>query len=78
MPKCKKIGVTKRQYSPSSMPPKTNIVFEGKAGDNFGGLNQGSKIVLNGDAGRFVGNGMKGGEIIINGCLLYTSPSPRD
>ena len=51
----------------ANMPPKTNIVFEGKAGDNFGGLNQGSKIVLNGDAGRFVGNGMKNGEIIING-----------
>lgn len=51
----------------ANMPPKTNIVFEGKAGDNFGGLNQGSKIVLNGDAGRFVGNGMKKGEIIING-----------
>ena len=51
----------------TNMPPKTNIVFEGKAGDNFGGLNQGSKIVLNGDAGRFVGNGMYDGEIIING-----------
>ena len=51
----------------TNMPKKTNIVFEGTAGDNFGGLNQGSKIVLNGDAGRFVGNGMKGGEIIING-----------
>ena len=51
----------------TNMPPKTNIVFEGKAGDNFGGLNQGSKIVLNGDAGRFVGNGMFDGEIIING-----------
>ena len=23
----------------TNMPPKTNIVFEGKAGDNFGGLN---------------------------------------
>ena len=51
----------------ANMPQKTNIVFEGKAGDNFGGLNNGSKIILNGDAGRFVGNGMKGGEIIING-----------
>jgi len=51
----------------ANMPPKKNIVFEGRAGDNFGGLNQGSKIVLNGDAGRFVGNGMKDGEIIING-----------
>ena len=51
----------------TNMPPKTNIVFEGSAGDNFGGLNQGSKIVLNGDAGRFVGNGMFGGEIIVNG-----------
>jgi glutamate synthase domain-containing protein 3 len=51
----------------ANMPPKTNIVFEGKAGDNFGGFNQGSKIVLNGDAGRFVGNGMNKGEIIING-----------
>ena len=51
----------------ANMPPKTSIVFEGKAGDNFGGLNKGSKIVLNGDAGRFVGNGMRGGEIIING-----------
>ena len=64
----------------ANMPQKTNIIFEGKAGDNFGGLNNGSKIILNGDAGRFVGNGMKEGEIIINGncCLLYTSPSPRD
>jgi len=51
----------------ANMPSKTNIVFEGKAGDNFGGLNQGSKIVLNGDAGRFVGNGMQKGEIIVNG-----------
>ena len=51
----------------TNMPPKTNIVFEGKAGDNFGGLNHGCKIVLNGDAGRFVGNGMLDGEIIING-----------
>ena len=51
----------------ANMPPKTNIVFEGKAGDNFAGLNQGSKIVLNGDAGRFVGNAMKNGEVIING-----------
>ncbi|MDG1544896.1 MAG: hypothetical protein P8R32_01410 [Candidatus Poseidoniia archaeon] len=51
----------------ANMPKKTSIVFEGKAGDNFGGLNQGSKIVLNGDAGRFVGNGMLNGEIIING-----------
>ena len=51
----------------ANMPPKTSIVFEGKAGDNFGGLNKGSKIVLNGDAGRFVGNGMRGGEIVING-----------
>ena len=42
----------------TNMPPKANIVFEGKAGDNFGGLNHGSKIILNGDAGRFVGNGM--------------------
>ena len=27
----------------ANMPQKTNIVFEGKAGDNFGGLNNGSK-----------------------------------
>ena len=51
----------------TNMPPKTNIVFEGRAGDNFGGLNHGSKIILNGDAGRFAGNGMFDGEIIING-----------
>ena len=45
---------------------KNKYRIRGKAGDNFGGLNHGSKIILNGDAGRFVGNGMKGGEIIIN------------
>ena len=49
----------------ANMPQKTNIVFEGKAGDNFGGLNNGSKIILNGDAGRFVGNGMKKGETLL-------------
>ncbi|SVC20292.1 uncharacterized protein METZ01_LOCUS273146, partial [marine metagenome] len=50
-----------------NMPPKTNISFDGDAGDNLAGLNNGSNIVLNGDAGRFVGNGMNKGEIIING-----------
>jgi glutamate synthase domain-containing protein 3 len=50
-----------------NMPPKTNISFDGNAGDNLAGLNNGSNIVLNGDAGRFVGNGMNKGEIIING-----------
>ena len=49
------------------MPPKKSMTFEGIAGDNFAGLNNGSKIVLNGDAGRFLGNGMSGGEIIVNG-----------
>ena len=50
-----------------NMPPKTNISFDGEAGDNLAGLNNGSNIVLNGDAGRFVGNGMNKGEVIING-----------
>ena len=51
----------------ANMPPKTNISFDGDAGDNLAGLNNGSNIVLNGDTGRFVGNGMNKGEIIING-----------
>ncbi|MEE3242671.1 MAG: hypothetical protein VX188_02540 [Candidatus Thermoplasmatota archaeon] len=50
-----------------NMPPKTNISFDGDAGDNLAGLNNGSNIVLNGNAGRFVGNGMNKGVIIING-----------
>ena len=51
----------------ANMPAKKNITFEGEAGDNFAGLNNGCKIILNGDAGRFVGNGMCSGEIIVNG-----------
>jgi len=51
----------------ANMPAKKNITFEGEAGDNFAGLNNGSKIILNGDAGRFIGNGMISGEIILNG-----------
>ena len=51
----------------ANMPPNKNLTFDGDAGDNFGGMNNGTKIVLNGDAGRFVGNGMNSGEIIING-----------
>ena len=50
-----------------NMPAKKNLTFDGVAGDNFGGMNNGTKIVLNGDSGRFVGNGMNNGEIIING-----------
>tara|TARA_Y100001970_G_scaffold69737_1_gene88870 strand:+ start:6801 stop:8216 length:1416 start_codon:yes stop_codon:yes gene_type:complete len=60
-------NLTNQACIATNMPSKKSIVFEGKAGDNFGGLNNGSKIILNGDAGRFVGNGMKNGEIIING-----------
>ena len=30
------------------------LTFDGDAGDNFGGMNNGTNIVLNGDAGRFV------------------------
>ena len=51
----------------SFMPPKKVITFEGLAGDNFAGMNNGSKIILNGDAKRFLGNGMHDGEIILNG-----------
>ena len=51
----------------SFMPPKKVITFEGVAGDNFAGMNNGSKIILNGDAKRFLGNGMHDGEIILNG-----------
>ena len=51
----------------SFMPPKKVITFEGLAGDNFAGMNNGSKIILNGDAKRFLGNGMHNGEIILNG-----------
>ena len=50
-----------------NMPPGKNLTFDGDAGDNFGGINNGTNIVLNGDSGRFVGNGMNKGEIIING-----------
>ena len=60
-------NLTNQACIATNIPQKKNIVFEGKAGDNFGGLNNGSKIILNGDTGRFVGNGMKNGEIIING-----------
>ena len=51
----------------SFMPAKKVITFEGLAGDNFAGMNNGSKIILNGDAKRFLGNGMHDGEIILNG-----------
>ena len=50
-----------------NIPTGKNVTFEGEAGDNFAGLNNGSKIILNGDAGRFTGNGMLDGEVIING-----------
>jgi len=50
-----------------NMPSGKDITFDGEAGDNLAGLNNGSRIVLNGNAGRFVGNGMNKGEIIING-----------
>ena len=50
-----------------NMPSNKTLTFDGDAGDNFGGMNNGTNIVLNGDAGRFVGNGMNSGEIIING-----------
>ena len=50
-----------------NMPREKTLTFDGDAGDNFGGMNNGTNIVLNGDAGRFVGNGMNSGEIIING-----------
>ena len=50
-----------------NIPTGKNVTFEGEAGDNFAGLNNGSKIILNGDAGRFTGNGMLEGEVIING-----------
>ena len=50
-----------------NMPREKNLTFDRDAGDNFGGMNNGTNIDLNGDAGRFVGNGMNGGEIIING-----------
>ena len=50
-----------------NMPSNKTLTFDGDAGDNFGGMNNGTNIVLNGDAGRFVGNGMNNGEIIING-----------
>ena len=49
----------------SFMPPKKVITFEGLAGDNFAGMNNGSKIILNGDAKRFLGIGMHDGEIIL-------------
>ena len=51
----------------ANMPSKKTLTFDGDAGDNFGGMNNGTNIILNGDAGRFVGNGMNSGEIIING-----------
>tara|TARA_B100000214_G_scaffold190577_1_gene137762 strand:- start:4349 stop:5767 length:1419 start_codon:yes stop_codon:yes gene_type:complete len=50
-----------------NMPPGKNLTFDGEAGDNFAGINNGTNIILNGDAGRFAGNGMNLGEIIING-----------
>ena len=50
-----------------NMPAGKDLTFDGEAGDNLAGLNNGSRIVLNGNAGRFVGNGMIKGEIIING-----------
>ena len=50
-----------------NMPTGKDLTFDGDAGDNLAGLNNGSRIVLNGNAGRFVGNGMIKGEIIING-----------
>jgi len=50
-----------------NMPSGKDITFDGDAGDNLAGLNNGSRIVLNGNAGRFVGNGMNKGEVIING-----------
>ena len=50
-----------------NMPAGKDLTFDGDAGDNLAGLNNGSRIVLNGNAGRFVGNGMRNGEIILNG-----------
>ena len=51
----------------ANMPPNKNLTFDGDAGDNFGGMNNGTKIVLNGDAGRVLGIGRNSAEIIING-----------
>ena len=62
--------VTNLDYQPCiavNMPSNKTVTFDGDAGDNFGGINNGTNIVLNGDAGRFVGNGMNSGEIILNG-----------
>ena len=50
-----------------NMPSGKDLTFDGDAGDNLAGLNNGSRIVLNGNTGRFVGNGMRNGEIILNG-----------
>ena len=52
-------GLASQACIATNMPPKTNISFDGDAGDNLAGLNNGSSIVLNGNAGRFVGNGMR-------------------
>ena len=72
-------NLTNQTCIATNLPSKKSIVFEGKAGDNFGGLNNGSKIVLNGDAGRFVGNGMKNGEIIDKGtCDSLISKHGRE
>ena len=60
-------GLASQACIATNMPPKTNISFDGDAGDNLAGLNNGSSIVLNGNAGRFVGNGMRKGVVIVNG-----------
>ena len=50
-----------------------NLNFKGHAGQSFGAfLLKGMNIQLIGEANDYVCKGMNGG------CLLYTSPSPRD
>ena len=70
------------------------IVINGNVGMHLGEKMAGGKITVNGDAAQWAGGSMKKGLIEIHGnagdylaspyrgstegCLLYTSPSPRD
>lgn len=53
------------------LPPETEIIVVGDAGDYFGAFNNGAIITLTGTAGRFLGDSMTAGGIIVKGRVRH-------
>ena len=66
-------GMIAKKYGEAGLPDKTvNVKFKGSAGQSFGTfLVKGVDFKLEGETNDYFAKGL-------SGCLLYTSPSPRD